>query len=50
MAVWFSPNHETEFSDVGIVFRDNFRAESEDCFMAEFIAFNDSPESCLKIK
>ena len=50
MAMWFSPNHETEFSDVGTIFRDCFRAEFEDCFMAEFIVVNDSLESCKKIK
>ena len=44
MAVWFSPNHGTKFSDVGTV----FRAEFEDCFMAEFIAVNNSLESCKK--
>ena len=42
MAVWFNPNHRTEFSDVRTV----FRAESEDCFMDEFIAVNDSIEIC----
>ena len=42
MAVWFKPNHGTNFSDVGTVFLDNFRAEFEDCFMAEFIAVNDN--------
>ena len=42
MAVWFSPNHGTEFSD----FRTVFWAESEDCFMDEFIAVNDSIEIC----
>ena len=46
MAVWFSPNHETEFSDVKTIFRDNFSAESEDYFMIEFIAVNDSLEIC----
>ena len=25
MAVWFSPNHETEFSDVGTFFETVFR-------------------------
>ena len=46
MAVWFNPNQGTEFSDVGIVFRDSFRAEFEDCFMDEFIAINDNLEIC----
>ena len=46
MAMWFNPNHRTEFSNVGFVFRDIFRAEFEDCFMAEFIAVNDSLEIC----
>ena len=46
MAVWFNPNHGTEFSDVGTIFRDSFRAEFENCFMAEFIAVNDSLEIC----
>ena len=50
MAVWFSPNHGTKFSDVGTVFRDCFLAEFEDCFMVEFIAVNNSPESCKKNK
>ena len=50
MVVWFSLNHGTEFSDVGTVFRDCFRAEFEDCFMAECIAVNDSLESCKKNK
>ena len=50
MAVWFSPNHETKFSDVETVFRDSFRVEFEDCFMTEFIAVNDNLESCKKIK
>ena len=45
MAVWFSSNHEIEFSDVGTVFWDSFRVEFEECFMAEFIAVNDSLES-----
>ena len=49
MAVWFNPNHGTEFSDVGIVFRDSFLAEFEDYFMAEFIAVNNSLEICKKI-
>ena len=40
MAVWFSPNHGIEFSDVGTV----FRADFENCFMAEFIVVNDSLE------
>ena len=42
MAVWFSPNHETEFLDVGTDFCDSSRTEFEDCFMDEFIAVNDS--------
>ena len=46
MAVWFNPNHETEFSDVRPVFLDNFWAEFEDYFMAKFIAINDSLEIC----
>ena len=46
MAVWFNHNHGTEFSDVGTVFRDYFRAEFEDCFMDEIIAVNDSLEIC----
>ena len=46
MVMWFNPNHETEFSDVGTIFRDNFQDEFEDCFMAEFIAVKDSSESC----
>ena len=53
MAVWFSLNHGSEFSNVGIIFRDsfqdNFRAEFEDCFMAEFIAVNDILEICYKL-
>ena len=49
MVVLFSPNHGTEFSDVGTVFRDCFRAEFEDCFMDEFIAVNDSLKFCLYI-
>ena len=49
MAMWFSPNHGTEFSDVGIVFRDSFRVEFEDYFMVEFIVVNDNFESCKKI-
>ena len=44
MAVWFSPNHGNEFSDIGTVFRDSFQAEFEDYFMVEFIAVNDSLE------
>ena len=48
MAVWFSPNHGTKFSDIGIVFQNSFWAEFEDCFMAEFIAINDSLEICKK--
>ena len=46
MTVWFSPNHETKFLDVATIFRDNFRVEFEDCFMAKFIAVNDSLEIC----
>ena len=46
MAVWFSPNHGTEFSDVGTVFWDSFRSEFEDCFMAKLIAVNDNLEIC----
>ena len=46
MTVWFSPNHGTEFSDVVTVFRNSLRVEFEDCFMAEFIAVNDSIEIC----
>ena len=46
MVVWFSPNHGTKFLDIGIVFRDSFRAEFEDCFIVEFIAINDSLEIC----
>ena len=46
MAVWFNPNHGTELSNFGTIFWDSFRAESEDCFMAEFIAVNDSIEIC----
>ena len=49
MVVWFSPNHGTELLDIGIVFWDSFRAKFEDCFMAEFIAINDSLEIFLKI-
>ena len=46
MAVWFSPNHETEFLDVGTIFWNNFRVEFEDYFVAEFIYVNDSLEIC----
>ena len=46
MVMWFSPNHGTEFLDVGTVFRDSFRAEFEDCFMAEIIVVNDNLEIC----
>ena len=46
MAMWFSPNQGTEFSNVGTVFRDSFRADFEDCFMAKFIVVNDSLEIC----
>ena len=46
MVVWFNPNHEIEFSDVGTIFRDSFRVEFEDCFMAEFVTVNDSLEIC----
>ena len=42
MAVWFSPNHGTEFSNVGTVFHDSFQLEFEDSFIAEFIVVNDS--------
>ena len=42
MAVWFSHNHRTEFSDVGTIFQSDF----EDCFMDEFIAVNDGIEIC----
>ena len=42
MTVWFSPNHGTEFSDIGTI----FRAEFEDHFMAEIISVNDSLEIC----
>ena len=48
MAIWFSPNHGTEFSDVGTIFQDCFRADFEDYFMTEFIVVNDSLEICLK--
>ena len=48
MAMWFSPNHGTEFSDVETIFWDSFRAKFEDCFMVEFITVNDSLESCKK--
>ena len=44
MTVWFSPNHEIEFSDVGTVFQDIFQANFEDCFMAEIIAVNGNLE------
>ena len=50
MAMWFSPNHETEFSDVGTIFQDSFQAEFEDCFMDEFMAVNDSLERCKNKK
>ena len=46
MIVWFSTNHGIEFSNVGTIFQDSFRAEFEDCFMVEFIAVNDSLEIC----
>ena len=46
MDVWFSPNHGIEFSKVGTVFRDSVPVEFEECFMAEFITFNDSLEIC----
>ena len=45
MAVWFSLNHETDYLNVGTVFRDRFQAKFEDCFMTEFIVVNDSLES-----
>ena len=48
MAVWFSPNHRIEFSDVRTVFWNSFQAEFEDCFMVEIIVVNDSLESCKK--
>ena len=48
MAVRFNPNHGTEFSNVGTVFRDGFLAEFEKCFMAEFITVNDNLEICKK--
>ena len=48
MAMWFSPNHGTEFSDVGTVFRYSLWAEFGDCFMVEFIAVNDSLEIYYK--
>ena len=50
MVVWFNPNHRTEFSDAGNVFQHRFRAKFKDCSMAEFIAINDSLESCKKIQ
>ena len=50
MAVWFGPNHGTEFLDIETIFRDSFWVEFEDCFMAEFIVVNDSLDSCKKIK
>ena len=46
MVVWFSPNHGTEFSDIRTIFRDNFQAKFEDCFIVEFIVVNDSLEIC----
>ena len=46
MALWFSPNHGTEFSDIGTVFRDCFWAEFEDCFMVKIRAVNDSLKIC----
>ena len=46
MAVWFSPNHGIEFLDLGTIFWICFRAEFEDCFIAKFIAVNDSLEIC----
>ena len=49
MAVWFSPNHRTKFLSIGTNFRNIFRVEYGDCFMAEFIVVNDSLEMC-KIK
>ena len=33
MAVWFSPNQGTEFSDVETIFRNSFWVEFEDYFM-----------------
>ena len=49
MAMWFIPNHGTEFSNVGTIFLDSFWSEFENCFMAEFIAVNDSLEICKKV-
>ena len=46
MVMWFSPNHVIEFFNVGTI----FWVEFKDCFMAEFIAINESLESCKKIK
>ena len=46
MVVWFSPNHGTEFSNIGTILRDSFRAEFKDCFVAEIIVVNDSLEIC----
>ena len=46
MAMWISLNHETEFSEVETIFWDGFRAKFEKYFMTEFIAVNDSLESC----
>ena len=48
MVVWFSPNHGTEFSDIGTDFRGSFLAEFEDYFMVEFIDVNDSLEIFYK--
>ena len=46
MDLWFSTNHGIEFSEVGTIFQESFRAECEDCFMAEIISVNDSLEIC----
>ena len=48
MPVWFSPNHRTEFSDVGTIFRDCFLAKFEDCFVDEIIAVNGNLEIFFK--
>ena len=46
MAVWFSPNHGTEFSNIWTIFLDCFLANFEDCFMAKIIDVNDILEIC----
>ena len=46
MAMWFSPNHRTEFSDIGTVFRDSFWVDFEGCFMVDYVAIKDSLEIC----